>query len=91
MWGKLVERRLNSRNEERCLGGDFNEVCCREEHIGVRIMYSRRNMKAFKEFLVDMGVIDVLCVGETFTWFKGNGKDMSRLDRFLLSSKLIYD
>lgn len=38
-----------------------------------------------------MELIDVNCVGGKFTWLKDNGKAMSRIDRFLLSRKLIEE
>lgn len=57
MWRMLIDKRTNSSNEEWCLGGDFIEVCSREERLGVRETYSRRNMEAFKYFFEEMGVI----------------------------------
>ncbi|XP_058759244.1 uncharacterized protein LOC131632513 [Vicia villosa] len=38
-----------------------------------------------------MDLVDVPCTGGSNTWFRGNGKAMSRLDRFLLSNKLIEE
>lgn len=49
------------------------------------------NMEEFRGFIEDMDLKHIPCVGGKFTWFKGNGKVMSRLDRFILSSKLIKD
>src|SRR4051812_17809670 len=46
-------------------------------------------MEDFREFIASMGVVDVPCVGGRFTWFKDNGKAMSRIDRFLVSRNLI--
>ncbi|XP_058749842.1 uncharacterized protein LOC131622827 [Vicia villosa] len=38
-----------------------------------------------------MELIDLNCVGGKFTWFKDNGKALSRIDRFLLSKKFIEE
>ncbi|XP_058751317.1 uncharacterized protein LOC131624383 [Vicia villosa] len=50
-------------------------------------------MKVFVEFIKDNKLIDVQCKGKTFSWFSGDGKAMSRLDRFLISDSVIsrYD
>lgn len=38
----------------------------------------------FNEFIDDCVLIDLPLCGRKFTWFKGDGRSMSRLDRFLL-------
>ncbi|XP_058775262.1 uncharacterized protein LOC131649520 [Vicia villosa] len=38
-----------------------------------------------------MELVDLPTIGGKFTWFKSNGKAMSRLDRFLLSESLVDD
>ncbi|XP_058775831.1 uncharacterized protein LOC131650117 [Vicia villosa] len=43
----------------------------------------------FRGFIENMGLLDIPCVGGKFTWFKDNGKAMSRLDRFLISRKML--
>ncbi|XP_058751458.1 uncharacterized protein LOC131624518 [Vicia villosa] len=48
-------------------------------------------MVDFRVFVEDMGLVDVSCVGGKYTWFKDNGKAMSRLDRFLCSRKMIEE
>lgn len=64
-------------------------VFSRDERLGVGDHNSSRNMVAFRVFIEDMDLVDVPCVGGRYTWFRGNGKAMSRLDRFLLSNGLI--
>lgn len=46
-------------------------------------------MEEFREFIERMGVVDVPCVGGKFSWYKYNGKAMSRIDKFLVSHNLI--
>lgn len=36
-----------------------------------------------------MGMVDISCVRGKFSWFKDNGKAMSRIDKFLVSNRLI--
>lgn len=47
-------------------------------------------MEDFRAFIEDMGLVDVPCGGR-FTWFKGNGKAMSRLRIYLVSKGLCDD
>jgi len=39
------------------------------------------------EFIDDRVLIDLPLGGRKFTWYKGDGRSMSRLDRFLLSEE----
>ncbi|XP_058784613.1 uncharacterized protein LOC131659440 [Vicia villosa] len=89
LWQRLIDRRTNSLNEEWCLGGDFNEVTSSDERLGEGLNHNRKGMEEFRDFMVRMGVVDLPCVGGRFSWFKDNGKAMSRLDRFLLTNNLI--
>ncbi|XP_058776002.1 uncharacterized protein LOC131650307 [Vicia villosa] len=90
LWAGLIDRRLKSGNEKWCLGGDFNEITSRVERLGFGGGFNLRGMKEFREFIESMGVVDIPCVGK-FSWFKDNGKAMSRIDRFLVSESLIDD
>lgn len=45
------------------------------------------NFDSFNEFIVDNVLIDLPLNGRKFTWYKGDGRSMSRLDRFLLSEE----
>jgi hypothetical protein len=38
-------------------------------------------------FIEDNNLVDIPLHGRKFTWFKGDGLSMSRLDRFLLSEE----
>ncbi|XP_058762559.1 uncharacterized protein LOC131635939 [Vicia villosa] len=71
--------------------GDFNEVLRKEERIGEGVPRFTKGMEEFRSFVNSMELIDLNCVGGKFTWFKDNGKAFSRIDRFLLSKKLIED
>jgi hypothetical protein len=41
----------------------------------------------FNQFVGGNCLIDLPLQGRNFTWFRGDGKSMSRIDRFLLSEK----
>lgn len=46
-------------------------------------------MRDFSGFIEESNLIDVRCKGKIFSWFSWDRKDMSRIDRFLLSDSLI--
>ncbi|XP_058750420.1 uncharacterized protein LOC131623430 [Vicia villosa] len=89
VWRSLVERKNKSVNEEWCVVGDFNEIVGREERFGDGSLSISRGMSEFREFIENMDLVDIPCVGGKYTWFKDNGKAMSRLDRFLVSRRLL--
>jgi len=41
----------------------------------------------FNNFIEENMLIDLPLCGRLFTWYRGDGVSMSRLDRFLLSEK----
>lgn len=85
----LLERNVRFANENWCLGGDFNEILHSGERLGYGGRINRRGMEEFKEFLGHMELVDIPYVGGKYTWFKDNGRSMSRIDRFVLSKKLL--
>nr|KYP40877.1 hypothetical protein KK1_037764 [Cajanus cajan] len=68
-----------------CIVGDFNTVRRQDERKGVNGEYGVRDMEEFNSFIRDMELIDIPLVGKRYTWFKGDGSMMSRLDRVLVS------
>ena len=44
-------------------------------------------MKEFNEWIADLEVEDVPCVGRRFTWYRPNGTAKSRLGRVLVSTE----
>ena len=93
----LVERRLKEAFWEElgsirgwwegpwCLGGDFNEIRSPSERAkGGNFSHSMRH---FAEILNKLDLKDLPLQGGLFTWRGGrNGRTMSRLDRFLITS-----
>ncbi|GKU89448.1 hypothetical protein SLEP1_g3583 [Rubroshorea leprosula] len=70
-----------------CLSGDYNSVRRVEERAGCHGV--SREMKEFDEFILRSELIDLPLVGRKFTWYNSNGKQMSRIDRFLVSEDWI--
>lgn len=68
------------------LGRDFNTVKCRQEKLGFH--FDTGSMSDFASFINDSQLLDLQLGGRKYTWYKTNGKSMSRLDRFLLSQDM---
>jgi len=70
-----------------CLGEDFNSIRSSKERHSVRDSQVVDDYAPFNEFIDDCSLIYLPLGGRKFTWFKGDGCLMSRLDRFLLSEE----
>lgn len=69
-------------------GGGFNAIKNHSERIREVSHVNKSEIEEFT-FIDNVDLIDVLVVGCRFTWCKNNGGCMSRLNRFLLSNRLI--
>jgi exonuclease III len=87
VWERLTNLVLNNSNTCICLCGDFNVVCSREERKGRGLVFRQTEDDMFNKFIADCSLIDLPLCGRLFTWYRGDGVSMSRLDRFLLSDK----
>ncbi|XP_024640624.1 uncharacterized protein [Medicago truncatula] len=85
LWNLLSSRLLSLCNNKVCVCGDFNTVRSVEERRSVRGSQVVDDCTPFNDFIEDRVLIDLLLSGRKFTWFKGDGRSMRRLDRFLLS------
>ncbi|XP_058775832.1 uncharacterized protein LOC131650119 [Vicia villosa] len=90
-WERLCEFKNNNVKGSWCIGGDFNSITSLEERIGSSRHSYRREIMLFKDFIEEMELEDLPTIGGKFTWFKSNGKSMSRIDRFLLSDCFVDD
>lgn len=91
IWRDIESRIGASRGEEWCVGGDFNTVALEDERIGLSKVFNRRDMAGFNDFIENMDLVDLPCVGKKFMWFSGSGSSMSRLDTILVSDKLVIE
>ncbi|CAI8609797.1 unnamed protein product [Vicia faba] len=74
---------------EWIIGGDFNSIKNRSERKGRVEIESNNEMKSFVEFIEESMLVDIPCKGKKFSWYSGDGKSMSRIDRFLLSDNIV--
>ncbi|KAH1192341.1 Coiled-coil domain-containing protein SCD2 [Glycine max] len=86
LWEKLLSKKSQSQIQTWCLVGDFNCIRHPAERVGSRHPNSEANLIAeFNEWLADMEIDDIPCVGKPFTWVRPNGSCKSKLDRVLVS------
>lgn len=67
-----------------CIAGEFNSIGSESERKGVEVHTRQDEMGCFKEFMSEVGLVDLPLIGQRYTWYKPDGTAMSRLDRFLL-------
>lgn len=67
--------------------GDFNAVRNTSERAGS--IFVERVANAFNDFISCAGLHDIQINGRRFTYFSKRGNKMSKLDRFLVSSKFL--
>ncbi|GAU41118.1 hypothetical protein TSUD_288080 [Trifolium subterraneum] len=87
LWDLLSERLHTLGGKKVCVCGDFNAVEHVDERRSPRVGPSSLDYIPFSRFIDENNLIDLPLCGRKFTWFKGDGLAMSRLDRFLLSEE----
>jgi len=87
LWESLLGRLKQLRGQWVYVCGDFNEVRSRDERHPSRDASFSLDSSLFNHFIDDNVLIDLSLCGHNYTWFKGDGTTMSRLDRFLLSEE----
>jgi exonuclease III len=85
LWDSLTVRLQLLKGTKVCLCGDFNAIRSREERRSVSAGQFASDFSHFNAFIENNVLVDLPLGGRNFTWFKGDGKSMSRIDRFLLS------
>jgi len=86
LWDKVRQSKDSSQGGLWCVLGDFNSIRDPTERFGTCERISRDNsIKEFNDWIDDLKVLEIPCLGRQFTWFKPNGASRSRLDRFLVS------
>ena len=88
LWEDLKQLRDSNSPGAWCFLGDFNSIRSQEE----RISSSNRtadplSISEFNQWISDMELQEIKCVGSRFTWIRPNGSVKSRLDRFLVSDQ----
>lgn len=89
MWDDLLVLKKKFCDGEWIMGGDFNAIKNGRERKGRAVAFNNKEADLFAEFISDSGLVDVPCKGKNFSWFSGDDKSKSRIDRFLLSSVVV--
>ncbi|GAU51099.1 hypothetical protein TSUD_411800 [Trifolium subterraneum] len=87
LWVSLSARIQSLGRRRICVCGDFNAVKHIDERRSSRGGFCFLDHIPFSRFIEDNNLIDLPLSGHKFTWFKGSGLSISRLDRFLLSGE----
>lgn len=84
-WQEATARVDRDPERRWCFLGDFNAVKSPEERKGVTDSSSRREMEEFQDFINKAALCDLPLIGRKYTWYKENGRAMSRIDRIVVS------
>jgi len=87
LWGNLLLHVQNNIDASLCVCGHFNSVRSAAERKGRPTVFRHSDAEVFNSFIHESLLIDLPICGRLFTWYRGDGVSMSRIDRFLLSSK----
>ncbi|XP_058783145.1 uncharacterized protein LOC131657804 [Vicia villosa] len=91
MWKELLDLKEAFKDGEWIMGGDFNATKNSSERKGRTTATNHYEEELFSDFIDKSLLVDVPCKGKKFSWFSGDGKSMSRLDRFIISSSIVVD
>jgi hypothetical protein len=82
LWNNITMSNEGFGSGKWCVMGDFNAVLHPEERRGANVeLSSSREMRGFRSFLDEVGLVDLPLLGRRFTWYHSNGVAMSRIDR----------
>ncbi|KAK2440720.1 hypothetical protein QL285_012099 [Trifolium repens] len=87
LWDSLTARMQVLSGMRVCVCGDFNAVRSTDERRSTSSGQRPSDYLAFNRFVEDNLLIDLPLCGRKFTWYRGDGLAMSRLNRFLLSEE----
>ena len=86
LWDQLLHFVVTNGDTSLCLCGDFNSVRSMEERKGCGSFIRQHDSNIFNKLIEDGSLVDLPICSRLFTWYRGDGYSMSRLDRFLLST-----
>ena len=85
LWNVLSSRIEALAGQNVCVCGDFNAIRSAEERRSVSSALHQAGIDSFDVFVVNNNLVDLPLRGRTYTWYRGDGRSLSRIDRFLLS------
>ncbi|XP_058763563.1 uncharacterized protein LOC131637014 [Vicia villosa] len=88
-WDKLLDLMKIYFDGEWIIGGDFNAIKNNRERKGRAVGSYKKETELFADFILKSDLVDTPCKGKKFSWYSGDGKSMSRIDRFLLSNVVV--
>ncbi|XP_058784155.1 uncharacterized protein LOC131658925 [Vicia villosa] len=89
LWNDLLALKESFKDGEWIKGGGFNSIKNSSERKGRDLSMNHKEEELFSEFIDKTLLVDNPCKGKKFSWFGGDGKAMSRIDLFLLSSNIV--
>lgn len=90
LWERIVTQIENDVGRAWCVVGDFNAIRSESERKSRVIGGSSADFSVFNNFIENAVLVDLPLCGRSFTWYRGDGLSMSRLDRFLLSEEWFF-
>ncbi|XP_058741467.1 uncharacterized protein LOC131613848 [Vicia villosa] len=88
LWRDFLLLKTKYADSEWLMGGDFNATKDSRERKGNCIGRSMES-NCFSSFIDKSRLIDVPSSGNKFSWYSGDGRFMSKIDRFLVEDSLI--
>ncbi|XP_058741814.1 uncharacterized protein LOC131614210 [Vicia villosa] len=89
LWKNLLELKQRFSDGDWIIGGDFNAVKKRRERYGRSSDSNSVERREFSDFIDGCGLVDVPCKGKKFSWYSGDGRSKSRIDRILVSDAIV--
>ncbi|XP_058753873.1 uncharacterized protein LOC131627052 [Vicia villosa] len=89
MWGNLISLKNRFTDGEWVIGGDFNSIKNCRERKGCSVVRSSCEWREFEEFIELSNLIDIPCKGKKYSWFSGDGRVSSIIDRFLEADNMV--
>ncbi|XP_058768560.1 uncharacterized protein LOC131642301 [Vicia villosa] len=89
LWESLISLKNIFNDGEWVIGGDFNSIKTCNERKGSSVIRSSCEWREFEEFIDLSNLIDIPCKGKKYSWFSGDGRVCSRLDRFLVAENVV--
>ena len=88
LWDDLRQLKASNPGGLWCVIGDFNSIRSSEERISLsQRRVDPHDISVFNQWISDMELQEIKCVGSSYTWIRPNGYVKSRLDRFLVSEQ----
>lgn len=85
LWENISVRLNSFAGQNICICGDFNVVRCVEERRSVGVTLRQSGIVNFNQLIDGNFLIDLPLRCHSYTWYRGDRRSMSRIDRFLLS------